>query len=117
MSGPKKSSEPFWWGLFAAGGMVAALFMPAQMLLTCILTPSGAVDAPSHAEAHVLYSHWIFRLYMLVLITLPLFHWAHRFRAAFMDFGLRAIGKPVAVILYGAAIAGSIFAVLGVFSL
>ena len=113
----KRTTEPFWWGLFAVGGMVAAMFMPVHLLLTGILTPSRAIDAPTHAEAYALFSNWAFRVYLCVLITLPLFHWAHRFRAAFMDFGLRAIGEPVAFILYAVAIGGSIFAVVSVFSL
>jgi fumarate reductase subunit D len=50
-------------------------------------------------------------------VSLPLFHWAHRFRAAFNDLGLRAVPGPVAVVLYGSAIAGTIWTVLSVMAL
>lgn len=110
----KDFSEPFWWALFAAGGMVAALFMPAQLLATCLLAPLGLADAPSWQEIHALFGHWAFRLYLVVFVSLPLFHWAHRFRAAFNDLGLRAVPGPVAVSLYGSAIAGTIWVVLSV---
>ena len=117
MKDGKRTTEPFWWGLFAVGGMVAAMFMPVHLLLTGILVPSRAVDAPTHAEVYGLFSNWAFRVYLCALITLPLFHWAHRFRAAVTDLGLRPFREPVAVLLYGAAIGGSIFAVVSVFSL
>ena len=28
-----KSSEPFWWGLFSVGGVVAALLVPAHLIV------------------------------------------------------------------------------------
>jgi fumarate reductase subunit D len=45
-----------------------------------------------------------------VLISLPLFHWAHRFRFTLVDVGLKSIHTLVAVLCYGAAIAGTIAA-------
>jgi fumarate reductase subunit D len=113
----KDFSEPFWWALFAAGGMVAALFMPAHLLVTCLLHPLGFSEAPSHEEVQLLFSHGAFRLYLIVLLSLPLFHWAHRFRAAFNDLGLRAFPGPVAVCLYGSAFAGTIWAVVSILAL
>ena len=113
----KDFSEPFWWALFAAGGMVAAMFMPAVLLALCLCIPLGIADAPSHEQIHGLFSHWLTRVFLVVLVSLPLFHWAHRFRAAFNDLGLRAVPGPVAVILYGSAIAGTIWIVLTVATL
>ena len=113
----KDFSEPFWWALFAAGGMVAALFMPAHMLVTCLLVPLGLADAPPWDEMRALFGHGLFRLYLVVLVSLPLFHWAHRFRAAFNDLGLRAVPGPVAVLLFGSAIAGTVWTVLSVIAL
>lgn len=100
--------KPLWWGLFAAGGMVAALFYPVHVLLAMLLAPAGA--APAHADLHALFSHGLFRCYLVVLVSLPLFHGAHRVMAAFMDFGLRPWRRPLARLFYGAALLGSGFA-------
>ena len=44
------------------------------------------------------------RLYIFVLISLPLFHWAHRFRFVVVDLGLKGMGRLPAIICYGTAI-------------
>jgi fumarate reductase subunit D len=104
-----KSNEPIWWSLFSAGGVVAAFLIPIHIILTGIawplgLLPAGALDY-SHVQA--LVSHPIARLYCFVLISLPLFHWAHRFRFTLMDLGLHGMNTLLAVLCYGSAIAGT----------
>jgi fumarate reductase subunit D len=48
------------------------------------------------------------RLYLLVLISLPLFHWAHRFRYTLYDgLQLKHLTVLIAVLCYGAALAGT----------
>ena len=37
----KRSSEAFWWALFSAGGVMAALFVPAFVIVTGFLLPRG----------------------------------------------------------------------------
>jgi len=98
--------KPLFWGLFAAGGMVAALFYPALVLLVVLLVPAGAADGPSQAVV----THWLFRLSLLVLVPLPLFHAAHRVMAALMDFGLRPWRPLIAGLLYGGAFFGAALA-------
>src|SRR4051812_20204650 len=104
-----KSNEPFWWALFGAGGMVAALFMPATILVTSVLVMSGAVT-PERLQT--LYANPLVRLYLFVLISLPLFHWAHRFRFTLVDLGLKSAKMPIAVVCYGCAIAGTVVSAL-----
>ena len=48
------------------------------------------------------------KLYLFVLISLPFFHAAHRLRYFLYDLGLRAGRPAVAVIMYGAAVLGTI---------
>ncbi len=104
-----RSSEPFWWSLFAAGGAVAALFVPVHIVLTGIVAPAGWVrEAFAYPRMLALVSHPIIRLYLFVLIALPLFHWAHRFRFTLFDLGLKGTQRAVATACYGAAIAGAI---------
>ena len=104
-----KSNEPFWWALFAAGGMIAALFLPVTILITGVLVAAQVVDP---AQLHKLFGHPLVRLYLFMIISLPLFHWAHRFRFTLVDLGLKAVKGTVAVLCYGAAIAGSTMAAL-----
>jgi fumarate reductase subunit D len=48
------------------------------------------------------------RLYLLVLISLPLFHWAHRFRYTLYDgLQLKHLTTLIAVLCYGAALVGT----------
>lgn len=98
--------KPLYWGLFAAGGMVAALFFPALVLVTALLVPAGSVDGPSQGAV----THWLFRLALLVVVPLPLFHAAHRMMAALMDFGLRPWRSLVGGLLYGGAFLGAALA-------
>jgi fumarate reductase subunit D len=112
-----RSNEPFWWSLFAAGGMAAAMLVPAHLLALGLLVPLGLADPLSFEDAHRLFSHPLARVYLVVLVALPLFHWAHRFRFTLADLGLRRVGLLLAVLFYGAAIVGTGFAAAAVLSL
>ena len=103
---------PFLWLLFSAGGTVAALFFPVHLFLSGLAVPLGWLPAPSYERLHALVEHPLTRLYLFVLISLPLFHWAHRFRYFLFDLGLRGARMPIAVLCYGAAIVGTIYAII-----
>lgn len=107
-----KSNEPIWWSLFSVGGVVAALLVPVLILITGIAWPLGLLpgDALQFAKMQALLSHPLTRVFCFVLISLPLFHWAHRFRFTLVDLGLKSIHTLIAVLCYGAAIAGTIAA-------
>jgi fumarate reductase subunit D len=99
-------ADPFWWSLFAAGGTVAALFVPIHILIHGIALPAGLVpeSAVSYERMRaLLQSPWV-RLYLFVLITLPLYHWAHRFHYLLEDLGLHRGKGVIAVLCYGAAV-------------
>ena len=105
--------EPFWWSLFAAGGAVAALLAPVQIALTGIVVARGwPGQSFTYDRALALVSHPLSRLYLFVLISLPLFHWAHRFRFTLIDLGFKWGRALVAGVCYGAAVAGTILAAL-----
>jgi len=107
-----KSNEPIWWSLFSAGGVVAAFLVPVLILITGIAWPLGLLpgDALQFAKMQALLSHPLTRVFCFVLISLPLFHWAHRFRFTLVDVGLKSIHTLIAVLCYGAAIVGTIAA-------
>ena len=86
-----RSNEPAFWSLFSAGGMVAAFLIPAAILITAYMVPQGKIEADNLREV---MSHPIARLLLLAMISLPLFHWAHRFRFALVDLGIKKVQAP-----------------------
>ena len=104
-----RSIEPFWWSLFSAGGVVAALFLPVTMVLIGIAVPTGLIPAD---RMHELMHHPLARAYLFLVISLPLFHWAHRFRYAVADLGLKGLDGVLAVACYSTAILASALAAL-----
>jgi fumarate reductase subunit D len=99
------------WLLFSAGGTIAAFLFPAHLFLSGLAFPLGWVDAPSYEAVRGLVRHPLTRLYLFVLISLPLFHWAHRFRYTLYDvLQLYHLSVVIAVLCYGAALGASIAA-------
>ena len=108
----KRSLTPLLWFLFGAGGMVSAMLFPVHILLVGLAFPLAWFDAPGYESLHALVVHPVTRLYLFVLIFLPLFHAAHRIRYTVYDlFRVQpGLHQPIAVVCYGAAIAGTLAA-------
>jgi len=104
---PGKTIEPLWWSLFSAGGVVAAFLVPVHLFLFGLAIPLGWVSV-SHPRLLALVGHPVVKLYLFVLIALPLYHWAHRFRFVLEDLGLHGLRRPLAVLCYGSAIVGTV---------
>jgi fumarate reductase subunit D len=102
----RKTSEPFWWLLFSAGGMVAALLVPVHLFVHALAVPLGWTSI-SQARLLGLAGQPLVKLYLFVLIALPLYHWAHRFRFVLEDVGLHGLRRPIATLCYGAAVLGT----------
>jgi fumarate reductase subunit D len=101
------------WALFSAGGFVSAVLLPVHVFILGIAYAAGWLpdDALSYGRIHHLASNPLAKLYLLALISLPLFHWAHRFRFALHhQFGI-GFKRLVATGCYGAAMAGTSLAV------
>jgi len=110
--------EPMFWGLFSAGGFVAALLLPITVGILGIAFAAGwlPMEALSYERIVDLVSHPLAKLYLLALVSLPLFHWAHRFRyTVHHQFGVHGLKRLVAVACYGTAIAGAALAALVLF--
>ncbi len=108
-----KTSEPFWWFLFIGGATIAAILVPIHIVLTGIVGPAGGLEsALEYERVLALVSHPVTKLYLFMLISLPLFHWAHRFRFTVVDLGLRASKRGIAFATYGSAAIGSILSAL-----
>jgi len=105
----RRPLEPFLWVLFSAGGVLAALFIPALVLLFGIAFPLGWLPPPSHSHLLAVISHPVTRLIVFLLVALSLFHWAHRFRYTLYDgLQIKHLNELVNVGCYGAAIVGSL---------
>jgi fumarate reductase subunit D len=96
-----------YWFMFAQGGVLAAILIPVHILVQGILGPLGIVPV---VDRH--YDTWIsilgnpiVKLYLLVLIAFPFYHFAHRLRYLLVDLGVPA-AKSIAgqVIFYGGAV-------------
>ena len=107
-----RSNEAFWWSLFSAGGVLAALFVPALIVASGFLLPtSDPVIASEHyAQVHSAVAWWPVRIVLFLVIFLAFFHCAHRVRHTLMDLGLRHSEAPLMFVCYGGALVGTLAA-------
>ena len=99
-----RSHKPIVWGLFAAGGTVAAFMLPVLMLLSGLGITFGLLpgDFLSYDNARGMLQHPLIRLLTFGVLFLIVWHAAHRLRITMHDFGIRA-DAFVAVVFYGVA--------------
>jgi len=100
--------------MFSQGGLFVAVLLPAHIVIQGILGPLGIVRV---VDRH--YDTWIsilgnpiVKLYLLALISLPFFHFAHRLRYLLVDLGVPAAKTlAVQVIFYGGAVVVTLLAI------
>jgi fumarate reductase subunit D len=108
---PRPGGDAPWWGLFAAGGTLAALFLPVQMLVDGVLGSAGVSTASSdYRRMRRVVSNPLVRLFLLANISLPLFQAVHRFRMILFDLGVHQPRTPIAVAAYGSGILATLAA-------
>lgn len=114
----KRSNEPFLWTLFSAGGVVSALVVPILLFLFGLAFPLGWLDAPSYETVLALAQLPLTRIFLFVLCSLSLFHWAHRFRFTLYDgLQVKHLNEVIDVLCYGGAIVGTALAAYLVWNL
>lgn len=107
----KQSDEAFFWTLFSAGGVVAALLIPVHLFLFVLAFPLGWLQAPSYEHLRALASLPLVRIYLFILCALPLFHWAHRFRYTLYDgLQVKHLNEVIFTLCYGGAVGGTVIA-------
>ncbi|MGQ0668740.1 MAG: fumarate reductase subunit FrdD [Actinomycetota bacterium] len=102
--------EPLFWGLFSAGGFVAALLVPVHVAILGIAFAAGWLPdgALSYERVVDLAQNPLTKLYLLALVSLPLFHWAHRFRFTLHhQLGIHGWKRLIGLACYGTALAGT----------
>ncbi len=106
-----KSNKPIFWSLFAAGGTLAAFLAPVLVLLFLLVALGYAPSLLSYAQLHAFAAHWFGKLFLWGVISLFLWHAAHRLRVTLHDFGLRQ-DAIVAIVVYLAAALGTVLSML-----
>ena len=96
--------------MFSAGGVMAALFIPAIVLTTGFLLPTedATVAAERYQQLNGAAGWWPVKIVLFGVISLSMFHCAHRIRHTLMDLGLRAFTGLLMLICYIAALAGTV---------
>jgi fumarate reductase subunit D len=103
-------SEPVFWSLFSAGGIVAAFLYPVHIAILGIAFAAGWLpgDALSYDRVLRLVHNPLTKIYLGVLIALPLYHFAHRFRFTLHhQVGIHGWKRPIAIACYGMAVGGT----------
>ena len=107
-----RSTQPVFWLLFGAGGMLSALIGAALVFITGIAAPLGIVlpyDFFSYQDALGFSRNWAGKAFLFVVISLFLWHGAHRIFHSLHDLGIHA-KKASALACYGIALAGTLAA-------
>ncbi|HLB87000.1 MAG: fumarate reductase subunit D [Acidobacteria bacterium 13_1_40CM_4_58_4] len=107
----RQSNEAFFWMLFSAGGVVAALLIPVHLFLFGLAFPLGWIQPPTYENLLALVRLPLTRIYLFVLCSLPLFHWAHRFRYTLYDgLQVKHLNEVIFSLCYGGAVVGTVVA-------
>lgn len=105
-----RSNAPIFWLLFGAGGMLSALIGAMLVFITGIAIPSGwwhSADLLSYTSVMALAQHWLGKGLLFVIISLFLWHSAHRIFHTLHDIGVHA-GLGAKLMCYGLAMAGTL---------
>ena len=108
----KRSHEPIFWSLFGAGGVLSALVAPLLIFITGIIAPGGLwmpSEALEYSRVLGFAQLWFGKLAVLAVISLFLFHAAHRIYHGLHDLGIHA-GTGAMTAAYGTALLGSLAA-------
>ncbi|MDE3001289.1 MAG: fumarate reductase subunit D [Gemmatimonadota bacterium] len=102
-------TEPFWWGMFSMGGVVAALLIPVHVFFIGLAVPLGLIDKNllEFSRMKSLLANPLVKIYLFVLIVPPLFHAAHRIRFSLHEMGIRKLLLSLDVLCYGGALLGT----------
>jgi fumarate reductase subunit D len=98
------STEPLFWSLFAAGGVIVALLVPALIVLTGFVVPAERIE---FSRLEDIFRQPVLKIALFGLAASTFLHWANRFRHTLSDMGLRRFRTPLTVASYTAALVGS----------
>ena len=100
-----RSNAPIFWGLFGAGGMLSALFVPMMVFITGIAIPLGFLlpaDTMSYPKMLAFAQNFIGKGFIFAIISLSLWFCVHRVYHSLHEFGIHA-GMGAKLLCYGIA--------------
>lgn len=100
-----RSTQPVFWLLFGAGGMLSATVGLAVVFITGIALPSWF----AYDDALAFARHWAGKGILWAVISLFLWHGAHRIFHSLHDLGIHSKAAS-AMACYGIALMGTITA-------
>ena len=95
------------WGLFAAGGTVSSFLFPVLIALFLMVALGNPPEGLQYEKIHAFSASWLGKSCLFIVISLSLWHAAHRLRVVFHDFGVRK-DKAVANAVYLVATIGTV---------
>ena len=105
-----RSTQPVFWLLFGAGGMLSALIGAALVFVTGIALPLGIlVPSFNYNDLLGFSRHWAGKAFLFAVISLFLWHGAHRIFHSLHDLGIHA-KKASAFACYGIALFATVAA-------
>lgn len=107
----KRSSQPVFWVLFGAGGMLSALLGAALVFVTGIAAPLHWLPqkAMSYAGVMAFCRNGLGKAFAFAVIALFLWHGVHRIYHSLHDLGIPT-GAVAKLACYGVALAGTLLA-------
>jgi fumarate reductase subunit D len=106
----KRSNAPIFWGLFGAGGTLAAIIGPALIFITGIAVPLGFLlpeDTMHYPKMLGFARNFIGKGFIFAVIFLFLWHSVHRIFHSLHEFGIPA-GVTSKLVCYGTALVGTL---------
>jgi fumarate reductase subunit D len=106
----KRSNAPIFWALFGAGGMLSALLGPILVFITGLAVPLAMLlpaDTMSYANMLAFAQNIIGKGFIFAIISLFLWHAAHRIFHSLHDIGIHA-GIVAKLICYGGAMVATL---------
>ena len=77
------------WGLFAAGGTLSSFVFPALILLFLLVATGNTPLGLEFDRINAFAASLLGKACLFIVISLSLWHAAHRLRVVFHDFGVR----------------------------
>lgn len=107
----KRSTQPVFWVLFGAGGMLSALVGFMLVFVTGIGAPLGLVPEHlmSYEGVHAFAQNLVGKAFIFAVIALFLWHGAHRIFHSLHDVGIHS-GRLAQLACYGTAFVGTVVA-------
>jgi len=107
----KRSNDGFFWSLFSVGGVISAFLIPIHVFLFALALPLGWLPHGGYEHLLALVRTPEGRVYLFVLCSFSLFHWAHRFRFTLYDgLQIKHLNEAVFAACYGTALIGTVLA-------